>query len=134
MNTTVYLPDDLAADVKAKLGDTNISAICQAALRAELARADARATLDADGYDRVVVYDSKKSRDVAFRGNHAGQTSHGVSVWITPKRAIAVYSHDGEELDVYDDFDALQGTWGDDELLAMAAEALGEEYTEELGI
>jgi len=36
---TIYLPDDLAAEVKAELGgDTNISAICQQALRDELAR------------------------------------------------------------------------------------------------
>jgi hypothetical protein len=30
---TIYLPDALAAEVKAGLTETNISAVCQAALR-----------------------------------------------------------------------------------------------------
>jgi len=35
---TIYISDDLAAEVKAGLEDTNVSAICQDALRAELER------------------------------------------------------------------------------------------------
>ena len=57
---TVYVPDDLAAEVKAELGDSNVSAICQAALRAELNRVRARAQITKDGSARS-IYDSKRN-------------------------------------------------------------------------
>ena len=56
---TIYLPDALAAEVKAGLTDTNISAVCQAALRVELEREKAMEKIDASGYQRVVLYDGK---------------------------------------------------------------------------
>jgi post-segregation antitoxin (ccd killing protein) len=50
VKVTIYLPDALAAEVKAGLTDTNISAVCQAALRIELEREKAMQKIDADGY------------------------------------------------------------------------------------
>jgi hypothetical protein len=51
----IYLPDDLAADIKAELGETNISSIAQNALRAELARSRGlqKALVDEGGFQRV---------------------------------------------------------------------------------
>src|SRR5438046_1398006 len=60
MKMTIYLPDALAAEVKAGLTDTNISAVCQAALRVELEREKAVEKIDADGYQRVVLYDVRR--------------------------------------------------------------------------
>jgi hypothetical protein len=57
----------LAAEVKAGLTDTNISAVCQAALRVELEREKAMEKIDADGYQRVVLYDGKREHDIAFQ-------------------------------------------------------------------
>ena len=72
MKMTIYLPDALAAEVKAGLTDTNISAVCQAALRVELEREKAMEKIDADGYQRVVLYDGKREHDIAFRGRKIG--------------------------------------------------------------
>ena len=71
MKVTIYLPDALAAEVKAGLTDTNISAVCQAALRAELEREKAMDENDADGYRRLVLYD-KAEHDIAFQGRKIG--------------------------------------------------------------
>lgn len=49
----VYLPDDLAARVRKELGDVNISALVQAALRAEL---DRRARVTAQFADLLRPY------------------------------------------------------------------------------
>ena len=137
---TIYVPDDLGAEVKAELGDSNVSAVCQAALRAELARVRARAARDEEGYKRIEVHDSKKDHDVAFRGDNVGETRGGLQVYITPKHAIAVYDPGREELYVYDGWAQLDSleqeniNGPDTDLLALVAEALGEEYVEELDI
>src|SRR5205809_8000596 len=74
VKVTIYLPDALAAEVKAGLTDTNISAVCQVALRAELERERAMEKIDADGYQRVVLYDGKREHDIAFRGRKVGSS------------------------------------------------------------
>lgn len=76
----IYLPDALAAEVKAELTDTNISAACQAALRIELEREKAMQKIDADGYQRVVLYDGKRnttSRSKAARSTAARRPTRG---------------------------------------------------------
>lgn len=89
---------------------------------------------------RIEIYDSKKNHDVAFRGNNVGETRGGLQVYITPKHAIAVYDPNQEQLYVYDSFAELDNlehqdiNGPDTDLLAIAAEALGEEYVEELDI
>ena len=95
---TIYLPDALAAEVKAGLTDTNISAVCQAALRVELEREKAMEKIDADGYQRVVLYDGKREHDIAFQGRKVG-SSQKADAWLTAKGTIAVYDHREQELD-----------------------------------
>ena len=135
---TIYLPDDLAAEVKAELGDSNVSAICQAALRADLDRVRARAEITKEGFERVKVYEKAKGRDVAFQGREiAGITfgyEGGETAWLTPKGNIAVYSSVSEYLSVYDSFDDFTAEDQNTDLLAQVADALGEKYTEELDI
>jgi hypothetical protein len=134
MKVTIYLPDALAADVKAGLTDTNISAVCQAALRAELEREKAMEKIDADGYQRVKLYDGKRELDIAFQGRKIG-SSQKADAWLTPKGAIAVYDHREQELYTYDEYDAFADDEGVDERLrAEVADALGQRYVEELDI
>ena len=89
---TIYLPDALAAEVKAGLTDTNISAVCQAALRVELEREKAMEKIDDGGYQRVKLYDGKQEHDIAFQGRKIG-SSQKADAWLTPKGTIAVYDH-----------------------------------------
>lgn len=138
---TIYVPDELAAEVKAEMGDQNISAICQAALRKELDRVKARADLAAEGFERVQVYESRRRRNVAFKGRRLGEFGddpYTWSVYLTPKNSIAVYyddSDDRSELDVYETYEQFIADKDlPDELLASVANALGEEYAEELDI
>jgi post-segregation antitoxin (ccd killing protein) len=137
---TIYVPDELAAEVKAELGDQNISAICQDALRKELDRTKARAEMAAEGFERVQVYESRRRRNVAFKGRPLGKFGDDPiwSAYLTPKNAIAVYYDDCEdrqELDVYDTYQQFiddEDLPGD--LHAAVAAALGEEYAEVLDI
>ena len=71
----------------------------QAALRLELEREKAMEKIDADGYQRVVLYDGKREHDMAFRGRKVG-SSQKADAWLTPEgddrglrppRAGAVY-------------------------------------------
>ena len=141
MRLTIYLPDALAAEVRAGLTETNISAVCQAALRVELEREKAMEKIDAGGYQRVQLYDGKQEHDIAFRGRKIG-SSDKADAWLTPKGTIAVYDRREQELWTYDEYEAFQaahGAFEDDErrdsiLLEQVAEALGAKYVEELDI
>ena len=82
----IYLPDDLAADIRAELGEANISGIAQSALRAELARARGlQALADEGGFQRVEAVD--RDEDVAFQGRKIGSddgqhlTASGYRQW-----------------------------------------------------
>ena len=66
MRITVYLPDDLAKRVK-EHADLNVSAVCQDALRRELARRAELERLD-EGMERVKVYIDRLESDAAFVG------------------------------------------------------------------
>lgn len=136
---TIYVPDDLAADVKTELGDSNVSAICQDALRAELDRVRARAKITEEGFARVEAYDSKRDREIAFQGREIGYASHwDQTAYLTPKGAIAVYSAERGELWTYTDYQEFLGDPDEpnhpDEMIAQVADALGEKYVEELDI
>lgn len=139
---TIYLPDDLAAQVKNQLGDdTNISAICQAALRGELDRRNARAAIGAGGYERVEVYDGKKERDVAFQGRRIA-SDDDLDAFVTPKGAIVITNAYDDSVAIFDDWDELAAEpegivtqrWPTEGLMVQIAEALGEKYVEELDI
>ena len=137
---TIYLPDALAAEVRAGLTDTNISAVCQAALRVELERERAMEKIDADGYQRVQLYDGKQEHDIAFRGRKIG-SSDKADAWVTPKGTIAVYDRREQELWTYNDYEAFEAEYGpfsddspDNSLREQVAQALGAKYVEELDI
>ena len=97
--------------------------------------------IDAEGYQRVVLYDGKREHDIAFRGRKIG-SSHKADAWLTPKGSFAVFDHREQELWTYDEYEAFaaaHGAFEDDErrdnvLLEQVAEALGAKYVEELDI
>ena len=99
MKVTIYLPDALAAEVKAGLTETNISAVCQAALRAELEREKAMEKTGADGYQRVKLYDGKRGTRYRVPGPQDRQQRQGRRVadaegddrGLRPPRAGAVH-------------------------------------------
>jgi len=138
---TIYVPDDLAEKIKDRLGDSNISAICQAALRDELLREKSRGKITEEGFERVEVYDCDRGRDVAFQGRSIAR-SHDADqkAWLTAKGAIAVYDASDKLLWDFANFDHLidaLATMQTDfarDLILQIADALGEKYAEELDI
>jgi hypothetical protein len=140
MKVTIYLPDDLAAEVKAELSDYNISAICQGALRAELDRVKARAGLGPEDFERVELDVDELNRDikdhpVAFQGRKVAQADyHDLEAYITPKGGIVVYDDYDRTAWTYEDYDEFMTDDQPADLIAGVAEALGEKYVEELDI
>jgi len=133
----IYVPDNLATEVRDELGDANVSGICQDALKAELKRARTRAKIGAEGFERVEVYDSQygNGRDVAFQGREIGYASYlDQTAYLTPKGSIAVYSRKREELSVYGDFEDFAAGGHPDRLVGSVAVALGEKWIAELDI
>jgi hypothetical protein len=137
----IYLPDDLAADVKAELGEANISGIAQNALRGELARARAlqEALTDEDGFQRVEAVDGDE--DVAFQGRIIGRDYDlDRTAYLTPKGSIAVVDGKEEQLYVYDECAAFIDDYGDSdrpgtqEMVREVAKALGVKSVRELDI
>jgi hypothetical protein len=143
---SIYLPDELGDQVKAELGDANISAICQAALRAELDRASARkaaaAKLDEAGFERVEAFDTRgdDEHDVAFQGKQIGSDfQRGDVAYLTARGSIAVvgdgHASNDELLGIYgsyQEFAEYGYSWG---LVSDVAHSLGEEApVEELDI
>jgi hypothetical protein len=81
----IYLPEDLAADIKAELGEANISGIAQNALRAELARARGQVLADKHGFQRVEAVDGDE--EVAFQGRKIGRDyDQNRTAYLTPMR------------------------------------------------
>jgi len=138
----IYLPDDLAADIKAELGEANISGIAQSALRAELARARGLqgALAHEGGFQRVEAVDGEE--DVAFRGRKIGRDrARGLTAYLTPKGNIAVVDQrENRLLDVYDEVEAFIVEYGDtdqpgrQEMVREVARALGVKSVRELDI
>jgi post-segregation antitoxin (ccd killing protein) len=130
---TIYLPDELAADVKSGLGDANVSAICQAALRDELDRQKARAeAIAAEGFERVKTYDAARKRDVAFQGRSIGtDTDRVAEAYLTPRGGIAVVGegsdNDDQLLGIYVSFGQFASAGYAYDFVAEVADSLGEE-------
>lgn len=135
---TIYVPDDLAAEVKAELGESNVSAVCQDALRDELRRVRARAKVAKDGFQRVEAYSSRDDEDVAFQGREIGyDPDYDATAYLTPKGAIVVVDGQQEELLLYRSYEEFVGGFsGDrpDSLPPQVAKALGERFVRELDI
>ena len=136
MRMNIYVPDDLAEKVRAELGDANISAICQDALRAELDRAQAeldraqaRAKVTAEGFERVKTYDPTHERDVAFQGRSVGtDPEDGVEAYLTPKGSIAVVDDNDDQLrGIYASFGRFAIAGYGYDFIAEVAGSLGEE-------
>jgi hypothetical protein len=141
VRVNIYLPDDLAADIKAELGEANISGIAQSALRAELARARGLqgALADEGGFRRVEAVD--REEDVVFRGRKIGSDSQRLTAYLTPKGNIAVVDErENRLLDVYDEYGAFEDDYADSdrpgtqEMVREVAKALGEKSVRELDI
>lgn len=141
MRVNIYLPDELAADIKAELGESNISSIAQNALRAELARARGlqKALTDEGGFQRVQAVDGDE--DVAFQGRKIGRDyDQHLTAYLTPKGNIAVVGKSGDLLDVYDECQAFiddyedSGRPGTQEMVREVAKALGVKAVRELDI
>ena len=134
MDITIYLPDDLGK--WAKEHDLVLSRMLRGAVEGEKRYRDARAEATEEGFERVVVYDSKREREVAFRGCRIGRSfeREQLEAWLTPKDAIAVYNADAQELYVYDDYGEFATPDWPGDLIAGVADALGEKYVEELDI
>jgi hypothetical protein len=137
----IYLPDDLAADIKAELGEANISGIAQHALRAELARARGLQALAGEGgFQRVEAVD--RDEDVVFRGRKIGSDDgQHLTAYLTPKGNIAVVDErENRLLDVYDEYGAFEDDYADSdrpgtqEMVREVAKALGEKSVRELDI
>jgi hypothetical protein len=129
---TIYMPDDLAAEVRDELGDANISAICQRALRAELGRTRARAKVIDEGFERVETYDASRERDVAFQGRSIGtDPDSGKEAYLTPKGSIAVVGEgdasDDQLLGIYASFGRFASAGYAGDFVAEVADSLGEE-------
>lgn len=139
---SIYMPDDLHQAVKAS--GFNLSAVCQVAARAELAKEKAMTKLK-DGMGPVTVEVGRDDtwRKQRFTGRILAtheQGDRGWDVYLTAKGKIAVHYGDESkpvsELHVCESFDAFATQMGDDltELVAEVADALGEDYVEELDI
>ncbi|MGD0698939.1 MAG: hypothetical protein ABSA02_03545 [Trebonia sp.] len=138
MRLNIYLPDDLAADIKAELGEANISGIAQNALRVELARArELQALANQPGFQRVEAVQGDE--DVAFQGRRIG-SADDLTAYLTPKGNIAVVGERGNLVDVYDECQAFIDDYGDSDrpgtqgMVREVARALGVKSVRELDI
>lgn len=138
MKMTIYLPEDLAEMVK-QYSDLNVSAVCQEALRGELARREEMAKLD-KGMERQVVYLDRLGGEVAFTGKELYYSGRAPEQWVylTRRHRIAIYNGDAQALYEFDSFDDLASEpgWrdGEPELMVAVADALGEKHLVELDI
>jgi post-segregation antitoxin (ccd killing protein) len=137
MKITIYLPDDFGEILKMDHPDLNISAVCQEALREEMARRNQLAKLS-EGMTRVVVYLDDRGTDAAFVGrelHYDGDRMPETTVYLTRQHRLAAYDHHNKRLHQFDAFDELANAYQDrPELVAGVAKALGEKYVLELDI
>ncbi len=133
---TIYLPEDLAEEVRAEDG-INISATCQDALREELRRRKAMAvamTMNEGEFERVEVWVAAEMRYKAFGGRLIATDPDFGQVYLTPKGLIAVYSPKNQDLEIFNDYDELDGTYEGPEFQANVARALGVKVIDELDL
>jgi post-segregation antitoxin (ccd killing protein) len=137
---SISLPDDLAAEVKEQLSDSDISAICQTALRAELDSGEAHAKAIAyaestakSGFERIVVRDD--GEDKAFQGRKIGYADNSYqTAYLTPKGAIALWVEGDGRLYVYQNYEEFAAGEHPKDLVAEVAGWLGRRYVRELDI
>lgn len=147
---TIYLPDELAEEVKAH-NDLNVSAVCQEALRRELATRAALAVHDAEMKKIKISAEpadhSHEARDLVFTGKSVavlyGHGRHDDTVAYLTKGHRLLVEADGQYW-IFDDFDDFANTWAEPggsglepanaAFVADVAEAIGEEHVLELDI
>lgn len=133
---TIYVPDALAAEVREHLGDSNVSAICQAALLEKVNRAKAYAEAVAEGgFERIEVYNGNRGEDIAFQGRKVGYAEKtDQTAYLTPKGKVALYEGAERRLYVYQGYDHFASDGYPSDLIAEVARALGQRYVRELDI
>lgn len=130
----VYLPDDLAEDVRKH--ELPVSAICQAALKKEIEKVQTKETT---GMEEITVDlgDQGRSWRESFVGRWLVHEHPGVEVLgiaLTKRGKFAVYTYNDLHgvgfLDVYDSLAeiAQDNDRFPEELIAEAAGELGEDY------
>ena len=126
VRTTIYLPDDLAGQVKQ--ANINVSAVCQEALRREL---DMLETLKATARVEVEL----EERSVAFQGTEVAYAEHkDTTFYVTARGAVAVYSGENLSLDLQPNFAAFAKEYVSWPQVSEVAEAMGEPFVEVLDI
>lgn len=126
MKRNIYIPDDLAAELKTT--NINISAVCQVALRKELVMNAVRTS------DEFVTLDLDDGREVGFKGQEVAYNDReGVTFYITGKGAIVTYDGD-QRMSTYEDFEAFQEDFPNWPETHEVAAALGQSHIEILDI
>ena len=130
----IYMPDELHAEVKAS--GFNLSAVCQQAARAQLDMERAMSTLtrDMETITLDVANRDGESHKKRFIGHLIAGDVYDYAVYLTVNGRVAVHGPDNK-LDVYDTFEDFAEAYnGHPDVVAEAAEALGEDFVEELDI
>ena len=89
--------------------------------------------IDADGYQRVVLYDGKREHDIAFQGRKIG-SSQKAEAWLTPKGTSRSTTTASRSCTPTTSTTRADDEGVDDRLRADVADALSEKYVEELDI
>jgi post-segregation antitoxin (ccd killing protein) len=133
----VYVPDQLAAQLKTR--GLPVSAICQEALRRELARLHLK---ESTAFDEVTVAVGEPAMTVGFLGRwlvfpdghgdgvaEDGRRGGPWGVALTKRNRIAVYRSDTTESATLNDYDSLAQAARElpVDVVALAGRAIGEE-------
>lgn len=131
VKTTIYLPDRLGERVQAR-ADLNVSAVCQRALSAELDFLNKLDKAD-EGMERIELHDeSRDGLTVSFIGRElvsSGQLAgygNDFTVYLTSRHRIAIYDEKRQVLHDYDNLDEAEYGGQPPDLLAAAAQELGD--------
>lgn len=131
MDITVYLPDDIGTWAKENLSG-QLSAMLRAAVEAERDRAEARAKITEEGFERIETYDAMRERDVAFQGRSIGTDPEvGREAYLTPKGSIVVVGKgstcDDQIIGIYVSFGQFASAGHAYDFVSEVAAVLGEE-------
>jgi hypothetical protein len=134
MKVTIYVPDDLGAELS-NHDDLNVSAIAQQALRQELDFRAAAAEIG-EGFKREIYYDSDEERKRAFYGKELAvdDESGDLVAYLTEGEQIAILDGQEQRLWVYPTFDEVEHDEYPPGFVADVAFALGVEWVEEMAI
>lgn len=125
VKTTIYLPDDLGDQVKNSA--INVSAVCQRALREELAMTAQLQELD-PGMERIELTADADGAfiDVAFSGRMIAESDDALqTIYLTSKHRFAVWDERSAHLSDYDTLEDLEDAGVSVPMLAKVAREVG---------